>query len=82
MQLPDKIVLNECLPRHVHHSRVKMGKNDLFDAAQAAHEKFPLRHGIEQRHRRAEDERIRVRIKAHGRRRDAEFLCPLAGFIQ
>ena len=81
-QLPDEIVLDEDLPRHTHHRLVKVRENDLFNAAEPAHEKLTLGHGIEKRHSRSKHERIRMRVKAHGRRGKAKLPRTLARFIQ
>ena len=64
MQLPDQIILHKDLPRHVHHRLVKVGEDHPLHAAEPAHEQLPLRHGVEQRHGRAEHKRVRVRIEA------------------
>ena len=77
MQLPDQIILHKDLPRHVHHRLVKVGEDHPLHAAEPAHEQLPLRHGVEQRHGRAEHERVRVRVKAQRSRGQPQRLRAL-----
>ena len=81
-QLPDEIVLDEDLPRHVHHRLIKVCKKYFLNAAEPAHEKLTLGHRVEKRNARSEHKRIRMRVKAHGRRGKAKLPRTLARFIQ
>ena len=81
-QPPNEIVLNEDLPRHVHHRLIKVCKKYFLNAAEPAHEKLTLGHRVEKRNARSEHKRIRMRIKTHGRRCKAQFLRALPRFVQ
>lgn len=72
VELPDKVFLDEGLPRHFHHAAVKVLEDHLVHAVEPAHEERPLLHRAEQRRRRRGKQRGRVRVEAHGRGRTAQ----------
>ena len=82
MELPDKVILHEGLPVHVHHGFVKMAENHVLNAVKRLHQLLSLVHGVQKLRRRSEHERIRMRVEAHGRGNCAELRCPFAGFFQ
>ena len=76
--LADKEIAEEFLPRHLHHGPVEMGENDVIGPIEAAHEQRAVVHRVDERHRRAGHQRVRMAVEAHRRRAQPQFRCPLA----
>ena len=71
-QPPDQIFLKKCLPRHFHHGAVEVLKDHLVHAVETLHQERALVHRAQKRRGGRAEQPGRMRVKAHGRRRDGE----------
>ena len=77
-----QIVLDECLPGHIHHGTVKVAEDHVLDAVERLHQMLSLVHRVQKLCRCSEHQRVRMRIEAHCRRHRVQLARAFVCFFQ
>ena len=82
VQIPQEAVVDELLPRHLHHGMAEVDEQHLVDAVEGLHQVFPVPPGRDQRRGASGDDHAGMAVKGHHGGGAAQLVGPQQGLPQ